>query len=94
MAFLCTFRDLSPLFNKKIVLTENYQLNKLVSYTLLEISRKKEFCLGVYAKRFATYFTEKMKTNGRKIHPITGIRTAREPRTATTMMKTRTAKMY
>ena len=29
------------LFNKKIVLTDNYQLNKLIGYTLLEIKKKK-----------------------------------------------------
>jgi hypothetical protein len=50
--------------------------------------------LVVYAKRFATNFIEKMKTNGRKIHPITGISTAMEPRIATTMKKTNTDKMY
>ena len=55
---------------------------------------KKRVLLVVYAKRFATNFIEKMKTNGRKIHPITGISTAMEPRIATTMKKTNTDKMY
>lgn len=57
-------------------------------------AEKKRVLLVVYAKRFATNFIEKMKTNGRKIHPITGISTAMEPRIATTMKKTNTDKMY
>lgn len=82
-------RDITSVFPWKA-----QQLFSNSDWSHAENQQKKRVLLVVYAKRFATNFIEKMKTNGRKIHPITGISTAMEPRIATTMKKTNTDKMY